>query len=216
MFIVIYFKNILGCLLIPRPAMTITVVQSTVCPFLCFSCSKSSRLVTFHPSSAMVGVHPPCALLPWYVSPSPTPPELRSCVAAVPACLSRGPAPATGDCFRSQHPARVPSTAAGGRPLRWVLPRSAIMSLSRAGHCAVCRAVAVVAAVVVDRGNLRPDPRAPPRQRVVAAWLSPSCGVLPSIGPWWRRSWSRVRLVKVTGSWLLVSYRIVLAVLGFC
>ena len=80
-----------------------------------------------------------------------------------------------GDCCRSRHlapEAHATSTAAGGRTLRGVLPRCAVASPSCVGYRAVRRAAAVVAAVVVDRGDQRPDPLAPPpapRRRAVAA-----------------------------------------------
>ena len=60
--------------------------------------------------------------------------------------------------------------------------RVAVASPSRAGHRAVRRAAADVAAVVVDRGGQRPDPRALPpavRRRGVAVVVA---RVLPAIG----------------------------------
>ena len=121
MFIVFYFKNIPGCLLIPRPATTV-----------------------------------PHALLPRHISPSPTPPELRRCVATVPGRLHRGTAPATGHCYRLRD---LAPEACGRHPSpSWGLQRCADTLSSRASHCAVRRAAADVAAVIVDRGGHRPDP----------------------------------------------------------
>ena len=196
MFLVFYFKNLPGCLLISGPATAV-----------------------------------PRALLPRHASPSPTPPELRRCVAAVLGSLSRGIAPATDHCYRSRDLA--PEARVRRPSPSWGLPSCAAASPLCVGHCVVCRAVADVDAVVVDRGGQRPDPRALPpsggassrrgrrrragscprsaRGRVPPLWWcvgavwpspSPSCGVLPSIGARRRRSWSRVRLATLTVSWL--------------
>jgi len=115
------------------------------------------------------------------------------------------------DCCRSRHlapEAHATSTAAGGRTLRGVLPRCAVASPS-ARAIALCAVLRLSSPPSLSTAAISDRTLVPPlRRRVVAAWPSPSRGVLPSIGARRRRSWPRVLLANLTVSWFLVSGRI--------
>ena len=146
----------------------------------------------------------PRALLQRHVSPLAAPPELRRCVAAVPGRLSRGTATATGHCYRSRD---LAPEARRRRPSpSWGLPRCAVASPSRRRRaraialCAVLRLTSPpsLSTAAVSVRTLVPSLR----RRVVAAWPSPSRGVLPSIsaratavvrGTWRRKRTRRSR-----------------------
>ena len=176
-----YFKNQLAGHVIPQPTTTVVVIHSIERPFLVLlpqqfvpvsRCPGSST----HPSVS-VDVRPLCRLLPRHVSPSPTPPALRRCVAtdravffmALHRPLLLFAAPGAGSALRA------PCRAIGvpfARSSRGVPSRP-----SCAGRRAMRPAAAVVV-VVIDQGGRAAGPsRAHPSGGATPKAL---CPVVPS------------------------------------
>ena len=126
----------------------------------------------------------PRALLRRHVSPLAAPHELRRCVAAVPGRLSRGTATATGHCYRLRD---LAPEARRRRPSpSWGLPRCAVASPSRrrrARAIALCAVLRLTSPPSLSTAAVSVRTLVPSLRRcVVAAWPSPSRGVLPAIG----------------------------------